>query len=431
MTDERGIVRGISWRDLCPWLILFRTFGLASSLSVLVLGTAGAVLTPLGWKLARWAFVNPDQLTANPDYLTFTARTGQAPWESPRLPYAPDQWINTGIAQGGPVEVFSRLTEPVIQLFSLQPMPIGRWAYLVAGILWSIGVWGLFGGAITRIGVMRLGREEGIGMTAAVRFALGRWRSYVFAPLFPLLGVMLITVPCLVLGFLIRLDVGLFLAGIAWILVLLAGVAMAILLLGLGCGWPLMWATVSAEDDGDEFAALQHSFSYTFQRPLHYAGYALLSVLLGIASALVVGVFAQLVINSGIWAVSWGSGALRWQSISVAGLANSPSLPTNANADLSTIGSWGVGCLRFWQGLVWTVVAGFQHGFFWISSSAVYLLLRRDVDRTEFDEVYVADDQAAMTLDPIAASGPSSLPGQTSGAPPGATAVDGSAVENE
>ena len=63
-------------------------------------------------------------------------------------------------------------------------------------------------------------------------------------------------------------------AGALWFLPLLAGLFMAVLLVGLFFGFPLMWATISAEGT-DAFDALSRSYAYTYQRPLLYALYSI------------------------------------------------------------------------------------------------------------------------------------------------------------
>ena len=57
------------------------------------------------------------------------------------------------------------------------------------------------------------------------------------------------------LGWLMRLDFGVFVAGIFWFVVLLMGVAAAWLILGTLLGWPLMWGALSADREGDAFDA--------------------------------------------------------------------------------------------------------------------------------------------------------------------------------
>lgn len=384
MADDRGVIREISWRDLCPWLILFRSFGLATKPSVLLLATIGAILAPIGWTAAKWLFLAAD---GRPDNVIAAPFAGQGMPPIIPIPFAGDGADERdGGIQRSPSDVFLHLAAPFFELFSPRSMSIRRMAYLTFGILWSLGVWSLLGGAITRIGVMRFGREEGMGVKAAIEFALRRWRSYFLAPLFPIFGVLFLTVPCALLGLVMRTDAGFFLGSILWIFVLLAGLAMATLLFGLALGWPLMWPTVSAEDDGDEFSALQHSFSYTYQRPFQYAFYAVVVTLIGIAGSLVLSAFCQLIINSSAWAVSWGSGASRLLS---------------GGAPEIGVSGWGLKCIEFWQQFVWTVFRGFQFAYFWVASSAIYLLLRRDTDRTEFDEVHVPNETPPMTLTPV------------------------------
>jgi hypothetical protein len=241
---------------------------------------------------------------------------------------------------------------------------------------------------------MRLGREESVGVSASLRFAIKRFRAFMLAPLFPLVGVGLLSLPCALLGFVMRTDFGAALGGLFWFLVLIAGFGMAILLIGLAVGWPLMWGTISAEDDGDEFAAMQHSFSYTFQRPLRYAAYSVLLWLLGTVAAQVVGLVGQLVVHCSRWAVSIGTGSARWAEMNATVLD-----PADA-AGGSMLRFAGM-LLSFWEQTIGRAVEGFEYGFFWIAAAAVYLVLRYDVDRTEMDEVYCEGDQTPQMLPPL------------------------------
>ncbi len=130
--------------------------------------------------------------------------------------------------------------------------------FLVLAILWAMAVWALFGGAISRVAAVQLAADERIGWVAALRFAASKWLSYFAAPLLPLLGVVLVAIPLAVLGLLVRWNFGVLLAGVLWPLALLGGLVMALLLLGLAFGWPLMWATISTEGT-DSFDALSRS----------------------------------------------------------------------------------------------------------------------------------------------------------------------------
>ena len=77
-----------------------------------------------------------------------------------------------------------------------------------------------------------------------------------------------------------KANLGLLLGGLLWPLALVAGLLMTLLLLGLLFGWPLMWATISAEGT-DSFDALSRSYAYVFQRPLHYLFYIMVAAVIG------------------------------------------------------------------------------------------------------------------------------------------------------
>ncbi|MFM2096716.1 MAG: hypothetical protein RIS70_3840 [Planctomycetota bacterium] len=402
MAGERQIVREVSWRDLFPWLLLFRTVGVATSFSVILLGTAAAMLTPLGWKLAHTAFLGSDPSA----FASQTQGSEPEPLRESRPPTSVSstnlpvsisgpEWMR-GLPGGssGPGLVYERMIAPGLECFSLAKISLMRWAYLVFGMLWNVVIAAVFGGAITRLGIMRLGREESVGVSASLRFAIKRFRAFMLAPLFPLVGVGLLSLPCALLGFVMRTDFGAALGGLFWFLVLIAGFGMAILLIGLAVGWPLMWGTISAEDDGDEFAAMQHSFSYTFQRPLRYAAYSVLLWLLGTVAAQVVGLVGQLVVHCSRWAVSIGTGSARWAEMNATVLD-----PADA-AGGSMLRFAGM-LLSFWEQTIGRAVEGFEYGFFWIAAAAVYLVLRYDVDRTEMDEVYCEGDQTPQMLPPL------------------------------
>ncbi len=75
-----------------------------------------------------------------------------------------------------------------------------------------------------------------------------------------------------------------------------------------------MWPTISAEGT-DSFDALSRSYSYTYQRPVHYLFYAAVAGILGMLAWVVVIIFANGVITYSYWAASWGSGGQRIQDI--------------------------------------------------------------------------------------------------------------------
>ena len=63
--------------------------------------------------------------------------------------------------------------------------------------------------------------------------------------------------------------------------------------------------------------------------------------------------------------------------------------------------------MNFWKGLWKSLAAGYQAAFIWVSAVGIYLLLRRDIDGAELDEVYIDPDEqrGIPALDEDALSG--------------------------
>ena len=65
--------------------------------------------------------------------------------------------------------------------------------------------------------------------------------------------------------------------------------------------------------------------------------------------------------------------------------------------------------VKFWKGILAAVVAAFPIGFLWTASVGIYLLMRRDIDAAEMDEVAVEDQEKAFGL-PNLTSHPTGVP---------------------
>lgn len=385
MTEDRTVIRSISWRDLFPWLILLRTFRIAVSPQLLVAATAATLLTSLGWWISGWVFLHHYDEAAK-EWVVQGPKVMETSLER-QMPAAVQEYLPG--APTGLFEPFYRLAEPVRQLFSWR-LSFVETAYYVFGSLWALAAWSLAGGYITRHAVVELATESSPGLKGPATFALRRYLWYLLTPLYPLLGIVLIGAVIALVGLPMRFAPGLgtILAGLLWIFVVLGSLAAVWLIVGLLFGWPLMWPAVSAERDGDPFEAFSRSFSYVYGAPLHYLFYVVVAALFGaVCLAVVVGV-GTLVTEFGFWALAWGGGSEnveRTRTLVELVLANQDrELSSEANK------TWvfGATIMALVVGLVRAVVRGYTFSFFWCVASAIYLLLRRDVDEQEMDEVY-------------------------------------------
>lgn len=414
MSDGRGTLRAIAWQEIFPSLILLRVFRLAISVRVLLLASVAVLLMTAGW----WAIGQLFSGTDDPALRQWIGQQNAWPWQARQVRLADADtlddaaiyarsvpYLGERLDEGPVFDTWRRLADPFWKLFSAK-LAVTALAYLVLCCLWAVAVWALLGGAITRIAALKLARNENLPLGPALAHARSNWFGYFFAPLMPLIGSLVAVVPLVLLGLVMKLNVGVLLAGILWPLVLLAGLLLAILLVGLLFGWPLMWPTIGSEADADAFEALSRSYAYTYQKPLHYLGYVFIATLLGILGVLVVNLFAALVIYLSGLAISWGTGADRAEAV-VMPAVNAPAdhgrfelfPPTDPEKQSpGWAASAGAGLITFWTNVVRTVEVGFRYAFFWVAATAIYLLLRYHVDGAEMDQVSTPDQQPTEPL---------------------------------
>lgn len=382
MESDSGTIRTVVWKELCPWLNIFRVFRLSIALPALLFGAAAILLTAIGWWFVA-LFFGADSLGTQ-----WLAPYSNSPWTAvttmvPDQPAIPDAMAGLGWLQPhqGPHEpVFSSwvtLNAPLVNGLATPGLTVRAGVCLILCGLWGAAVWAFFGAAITRMAAVQLAAGERITLAAAMRHAAAKWPSYFAAPLLPVGGVILAAIPVLILGVLIRANWILFLISFIWPLALAAGLLMALLLLGVLFGWPLMWATISSEGT-DSFDALSRSYAYTFQRPLQYLFYAVIAAVIGGLGWLLVQNFAAGVVWMSYWAAGLGAGGDRIDSI--------------MNGGLTGFSGFGAGLIHFWAGCVKLAAVGYLFSYFWTSVACIYLLLRRDVDATEMDEVFLDAD---------------------------------------
>jgi hypothetical protein len=375
-------------------------------------------------------------------YLLATGQAG-VPWETGRAV----DWFAR--------EQFPVLIEPLIKLmrpviYFLSPGANGLWVklYFLLVFLWTVLTWSLFGGAITRIAVVQVARPgEPIGLSEAVRFTYRRLLSYIMAPLFPLLLVFVLLAFSLIFSLFHLLPVfgDVVVDGLLWFVMLLIGLVMALSLVGLAVGWPLMAPTISAEGT-DSWEALSRSFSYVFQRPWHYLWYAAVTLAYGAVVIFFVGFMGSLTVYLSKWAVSqttlvhsrepsylfvYAPQSFGWRALLLQGAIDDYSRdpeaaktdpPTNESLVqggqinrkaydhyLANFYSWnkiGAALVAVWLGLLFLLILGFGYSFFFSTTTIIYLLMRRNLDAAEIDEVYLEEEDQDGFGGPIASSAP-------------------------
>ncbi len=182
------------------------------------------------------------------------------------------------------------------------------------------------------------------------------------------------------MGLIAKADFGAAFIAILWPIVIAFGIALSILLIGLTFGWVLMWPTISVQGT-EPFDAMSSSYSYTYHRPMRYFFYAIVALVIGAFFFYFVQLFAHGIVSLGYWGLSWGAGAERVASL------NTPSAAT----DSSVLG-FAKSLIHFWRYMVGLAVMGYAVSYFWTSATSIYLLLRKDEDGAEIDEIFLDVD---------------------------------------
>lgn len=369
-----GILHEIRWTEICPWLILVKSLRVSLMFRVLFLAYLGMQISELGWTVANQVFTDPDpQLLMPSDSLPAIER----------IRTFEDSWYSDHPLKQG----WGLLSMPFASLLNTEGLQKNTFALISYG-LWTILAWAFFGSMIARITALKLTREQSLGITDALKFARQNYLSVSGAPVITLLGILAVCIPLVIAGLLMRLDFFALLTGLCWFLVLVWGFLVACMLIGFWFGWPLMWSAVAVERS-DAFDAISRSFAYVYQRPLHLAFYILLAGGLGLLGEAVVYFFVEATLYLTEMATTWGSGNQRMAEILLTA-SGSDSPPLNGLAGNGAL------AMGFWKETLRSIIPAYSMAYLWTTAVAIYLLLRRNVDSTEMDEVSIEESNEGL-----------------------------------
>ena len=362
-----GTIHEIRWNEICPWLILIKALRVSLMLRVLVLAMLGVLFTQWGGAtLDRSSSPNmASQLVPEPGhYDQHKDQHNKKELALTVVDFTKERIKTNPLARG-----WFCLTEPFWS-FVVDRNLSGRssFAALLYG-LWAIVVWGVFGGAIARVAAVYLTRGETISPLQALRDATTVWPSVMGAPLIVLCVAGVLGLPLVLLGSLFHFNILQVLVGLLWCLVLVLGLILAVVLIGLLIGWPLMWACLSVERS-DAFDGVSRCYAYVYQRPLHLAFYVLVAASLAFLGEVVVNLFATATIALSERAISLGSGEAYLNEL--------------LNADPALLANQAINA---WKWGLASLVAAYPLACLWPMAVGIYLLLRRQVDATEMDEI--------------------------------------------
>lgn len=441
MSDDAANPQHLNCPNCCAFVQLFKAWKIALRFSSLLLAFSGILGTYLTGRIldGMWAKESTPVVSAVGDQseLEFFIHGGGC---AGTKAWINEQAKNKSTARVGLFRLLMRharasVNETADAVVSLSPArALGGIAAGLMGLVWVMVIhpgygilfflitsliWAIFGGATARVAAMHATRDERIGAGEALKFSKSKLGSFFFAPLMPagaiIAGLLVMGLVALIFSWIPAL--GEILVGLLLVLAMLGGLVVAFLIIGGIVGYPLTYPTIAVEGS-DAFDAFSRTFSYIYQRPWRTALYAIASLAYGAVCFL----FAKFFVRLALWSAHVGIGlTMNWFSPYTAESApnavgkldaiwKAPSLtgetPFYGSFDSTVQLTGGSLFAQFlfkaWIYTAWGLVAALFVSLFYASSTLIYLLLRKEVDATDLEEVFVED----MVSDEVAAPQP-------------------------
>jgi hypothetical protein len=392
MSEEGAEVQRIDWRRCFQFLEILRSFRMA-------VHPANLILCFVGLAASFWLAVLVDQFpyvgqTAEKVYgASFFEHVYRIVtttlWGDWSLPYVGGStWDDFLAFMMTPVAAARELITLAIAYWERTP-----WFALINTVIF-LGIWAMIGGAVTRMAAVRVAREESVPMKQALGFACRKWPSTVTSPLIPF-GVLVFL--ALLMGVFTGVPLmipylGEWAVGLLLFLPLLMGVVLALIFVGGAFSVGLQWPTIAAEGS-DSFDAISRSISYISSRPWKYLFSTVFSIIYGCATFILVKFVTFLTLritHEAIATFSWGDET----TDKIARLWEVPALSMpwpQPGFEQYWSEPTAMYVFMFWVWVVLGVMMAFLVSFFFCSQTVIYFLMRRSVDATDIEEVYMEE----------------------------------------
>jgi hypothetical protein len=407
-----GTIRRIDWQELTPVVLLLRIFNTARCLRVLFLSLIGILLTTLFGGVmmidSKNEFRRPDFIEIVPEqknnlpadisvWEKIVPKNAKTNYLDPLMTRTSEKPV---LFQKDPVKYVIQYSERSVLLpWKFFTKTGGRcfiltqqsWVERFHAAVWffvTLVIWLWFGGLICRTVALRLTIDQSESFGDLQRFMCRRGLGFFSSLAIILIGVLFCLMVVKICGWLFLVPILNYAMMVIFPIPLLFGFFAVVLLVGLWFGWPLLFAAVSV-DGSDGFDAVSRMFSYLYQRILHYFVYWFYCGLLGIFGYFFVSVFVY-----GLIYVTVNIGNFPVQG-SVPTVDVFRQLPIAENSSLPAR------LIAVWCGVIELLLPAYAFAWFWTSSVAIYLLLRRSVDATPFDEVYRIEKTKPKTVEKI------------------------------
>jgi hypothetical protein len=235
-------------------------------------------------------------------------------------------------------------------------------AHAVASMIGIIAIWSFVGGCIARRSVVELGTNMTVTWSDVLMLVKSRWQSIAWSMIMPSGVIFLLMLMPLVIGWISNVPaIGPWIAGLLLIPTVFFSIAIGWCAAITIFGFPLSVCAIVTEKQADAYDGISRSAAYTFQRPVTLA----LCVIVAQGFGSVVGQMVVMVYGTGYKVIS-------------------TAFDIGSFSSLATLDTFWAEVVR---GIIPLLISAFCFSYFWTVSSAIYLILRRDVDHTEFDSI--------------------------------------------
>ncbi len=413
-----GTIRRIDWQELTPAVRLLRIFNTAMDVRILFLSGIGLLLTLIAGVMLNATcadrettaavlksvhaveIADPDdpnsELYFRPEGAPAKQHFSEPAYIEPLVDFQhvyfkndrpvsfrvePGRYLWT-LAQRSvfvPWDIFSASGK---RLFNIDKQ---SWTERGVHLFWFmllLFIWTLSGGLICRTAALRLTVDRSESSGELLRFMKERGTGFLSSILILSLGIGFCLLLILLGGALFSVPGLNYLVGLGFPVVLLFAFFAVLLALGLLVGWPLLFAAVST-DGSDGYDAISRTFSYIFQRPLHYLFYWALAGIIGVLGFIFISVFIDGMVYLAVTLGHFPAQA----ALPAFGHLAIPEATTNLILPATLV--------LVWCALAQLVKLAFAFSWFWVSGVSVYLLLRKSVDAAPFSEVLLLGPAAA------------------------------------
>jgi len=274
--------------------------------------------------------------------------------------------------------------------------------YCIIFFIIMLAVVSISGGAVCRIAALQFARGEKPGLTEALRFSTKRFVNFFTAPLAPISIIIFIGLFIFLLGLAGNIPrAGELIVGLGMALALFAGVLIAVIVIGAVAGLNLMFPAV-AYDGSDCFDAISRSFSYVYAKPWRMVVCTAIAAVYGSICYTFVRFFAFL----SLWITRWLLQLGLWvdngsQEVNkLAAIWPKPEFRYLLGSSNPATTNWTESISAFLVYLFLLVIVGlvvsFIISFYFSANTIIYSLMRKTVDNTAFEDIYMQFEEAEV-----------------------------------